>query len=196
MVAGGTRPGDLGGHPADRGLRRAHSDPTSPMPDWHSRPLVQRFQDAGRGLCETYAGEPNLRFHLFAGSAILALAVTAGVARLEGLYLLGTIFLVLLAEALNTALERAVDFTAAGAAHALARQAKDAAAGAVLISVIHAGIAGFWVFLVPDGPGPLFQRIGGFAVRHPMYTTGLIALVSLMAILGMVGGRRSGPRHP
>lgn len=98
------------------------------------------------GLSHAYRTEPHLRFHLF---ALVGALSAARANRLEGwelAYLLLSAVAVIGAELFNTAVERTVDLAADGRRHPLARQAKDVAAGAVLLMAAHALLAGFWLF--------------------------------------------------
>lgn len=69
----------------------------------------------------------------------------------ETAYLGATVASVLLAEAFNTAVERTVDLASDGRRHPLAAQAKEVAAGAVLLAAAHAALAAFLIFVVNRG---------------------------------------------
>jgi len=94
--------------------------------------LVGAFRFAGRGVLDAALLQRNMRLHLVAAVlvAVFASAVPLGLA--EQLALLASIFLVLSAEVLNTAIEAVVDITT-GELNERARVAKDAAAGTVLL---------------------------------------------------------------
>ena len=66
-----------------------------------------------------------------------------------------TIFIVLIAETINTAVEKTVDLVT-GTYHPLAKKAKNIAAGAVLLSAINALIMAFLIL------GPYFVRLNMF----------------------------------
>ena len=107
--------------------------------------LLGAFRFAGRGVLDAALLQRNMRLHLVAAVlvAIFASAVPLGLA--EQLGLLASIFLVLSAEVLNTAIEAVVDLTT-GELNERARVAKDAAAGAVLLLAVGA-VAVFAVVL-------------------------------------------------
>jgi diacylglycerol kinase len=90
--------------------------------------------------------QPNARLHVLAAVLVVALGVWLQVSALEWLALVLAIALVMGAEALNTALEYAVDL-ASPDWHPLARDAKDVAAAAVLICSAGALVVGGLVFL-------------------------------------------------
>lgn len=132
------------------------------------RSIFRRFRDATVGFRDAYREEPNLRFHLFAAGSMLALARALHLSGLPLLYLLGTIASVLAAELVNTAVERAVNLAAGGAYHPLARQAKDVAAGAVLVAAVHAVVAGWYLFVQPHGLGGLLSRVLHYGESQPV----------------------------
>jgi undecaprenol kinase len=100
---------------------------------------------AFNGIISTIKSEPNMRFHIAAAAVIMTLAAFFGFQRWEWVVLLLTISLVISLELLNTAVENAVNL-ATQSIHPLAKLAKDAAAGAVLASVIFAVMIGIILF--------------------------------------------------
>ncbi len=107
--------------------------------------LARSFGHALAGLRYLLATERNFRIEVMAG----ALAVIAGVwlrlERLEWVALCGTIALVLILEAVNTAIEDAVSL-ARPEFDRTARAAKDVSAAAVLIAAILAVVVGLLLF--------------------------------------------------
>lgn len=88
--------------------------------------------------------EANARVHMLAATCVCVLAYWLGVSVQEWLWILTAVFLVFITEALNTALERLAD-AAMPEWHSLVGQAKDIAAGAVLLSSIFAVLVGIIV---------------------------------------------------
>ena len=88
----------------------------------------------------------NAQIHVLIPTVVLVFAVVLRVSANEWVALVLAIALVLALEALNTALEAVVDL-ASPQVHPLAKQAKDTAAGAVLIGAIGAAVAGCIIFL-------------------------------------------------
>lgn len=103
------------------------------------------FGHAWRGL-SVFVAQPNARIHCGAATAVVALGAWHGVSAMEWALLVLAIALVMGAEAINTALEYLVDL-ASPEWHPLARNAKDVAAGAVLICSIGAAVVGALVFV-------------------------------------------------
>jgi len=112
-----------------------------------NRAFIQSLGHAWDGLRALFHYERNFRKHLLVGS----LAVIAGaILRLslnEWLWLVLAIFLVLIAETLNTIVEAVVDLVVGTTYHDLAKRAKDVAAGGVLLAAIFAVIVGALVML-------------------------------------------------
>jgi diacylglycerol kinase (ATP) len=103
------------------------------------------FSHAFDGIIHATRTQPNMRVH-FIIAAIVLLATL--VLRLERPYVIATVafvVLVLSMELMNTAIEAMVDLLTASH-HPLAKTAKDAAAGAVLVSATGAAIGGYLIF--------------------------------------------------
>ena len=108
--------------------------------------FLKGFVYAGRGFWFCLRHERNFRIHLAAAAAVLALAPFFRLTRGEWAALILTLALVIGAEALNTAVEAAVDLCCPGR-NPLAKAAKDAAAAAVLLAALASvgvGVCLFW----------------------------------------------------
>ena len=92
------------------------------------------------------ASQANARLHLVATLLVIVAAVLSRLTLTEWALLMFAIGTVWTAEALNTAIESAVDL-ASPDQHLLAERAKDAAAGGVLLASIFAAVVGLIVFL-------------------------------------------------
>lgn len=148
--------------------------------------VLPRFRDAFRGIYQTYREEPNFRFHCFAATCVLLGAYAVKLEGWETAYLLLTVVSVFLAEMVNTAVERAVDFAADGRLHPLAGQAKEVAAGAVLLTALHAAFAAGLLFVVWRGPLETLQAVLSLAAAKPW----LLLAPAAAGVLGLVGGSR------
>ena len=114
------------------------------------------FRYAFRGITLLFATQANARIHLAAAFTVFAAGLFFQVSRTEWILLALSICLVLMAEALNTALEFLTDLVSPGY-HELAGKAKDTAAGAVLICALGAAGVGIAIFAprllaLLDGP--------------------------------------------
>lgn len=111
----------------------------------HKR-FVMSFYDAGQGIGNTFRNQRNFRIELLLGIIAAAVGFYIHLTGTEWAVLILTISAVLTLEMLNTALESVVDL-ASPDYHPLAKIAKDAAAGAVLLASVAAVIIGVILFL-------------------------------------------------
>lgn len=108
--------------------------------------LRQSFKYAIRGLTHTLLVHQNLRIHLLAGLAAVILGAVFKISNTEWIAILIAIFLVLMAEIINTALEEVINLVKEDH-NARAQIAKDVSAGMVLLATIFAVVVGLMVFL-------------------------------------------------
>lgn len=133
------------------------------------------FVFAGRGIAACVRAERNFRFHLWAGALVLWMAAryypfTAA----EWAVLLLGVALVLALEAVNSAIERAV--AAPDRAHdAFAGQAKDMAAGAVLLGCVGAAAMGVALFWRPAVLGAIWAAW----LAHPLRPLALVCYLTI-----------------
>jgi diacylglycerol kinase (ATP) len=106
---------------------------------------IRSIRDAARGIATLVASQHNARIHAGATGVVLALGIYFGLSRAEWCWIVLAIVIVWTAEGLNTSLELLADFSSPGF-HPLVKQAKDVAAGAVLIAAIGSAVIGFLVF--------------------------------------------------
>jgi undecaprenol kinase len=135
-------------------LTRRHQPPSMPRkPAFKWREFLKSegsrratsFQAAFSGLRRLITSERHFQLHLSAATCAIILAAFLDFSRLEWAILLVTIGLVLVAEGLNSAIERAIDTTTPGF-HPLAKAAKDIAAAAVLIAAIISVVVGLLLY--------------------------------------------------
>ncbi|HSE81153.1 MAG TPA: diacylglycerol kinase [Gaiellaceae bacterium] len=107
--------------------------------------ILQSLNWAFEGVIHVLRSERNMRIHFAVATAVLVLAFSYGVTKLELMALLVAISFVLIAEMVNTAIEKTIDL-AATSFDPLAKTAKDMAAGAVLIASVNAVVIGYLVF--------------------------------------------------
>jgi diacylglycerol kinase len=103
------------------------------------------FRAAFSGLRRLCTSERHFQLHLIAATCAAILAAFLNFSRLEWAILMVTMGLVLVAEGLNSAIERAIDTTTPGF-HPLAKAAKDIAAAAVLIAAVTSVIVGLLLY--------------------------------------------------
>lgn len=107
--------------------------------------LIKSFGYALFGI-RTSLKEQNMRIHLFSAVIVVIAGVLTGISITEWLVLIITIALVIGSEMINTAIEAVVNL-ASPEYHPLAKQAKDVAAGAVLVFAVASVIIGLLIFL-------------------------------------------------
>ena len=103
------------------------------------------FADAFRGILETFRSEWNFKVHVIAACTALAMGLWASLSIQEWFWIFLCIALVFALELVNTAIEAAIDLVSPQY-HPLAKKAKDAAAGAVLVVAFFAFIIGLLIF--------------------------------------------------
>jgi len=104
------------------------------------------FRHAWDGIYHAFTKHPNLRIHVAVAFLATILGVLLGLTSLEFVILLFTIFLVIMAEMINTALESMTNLITLEYRQE-AKIAKDVAAGMVLIAAILSIVVGLAIFL-------------------------------------------------
>lgn len=114
---------------------------------WKNRTLVASMEFAITGIITAFKEERNMRKHMV--SAILASIAGAvfRISAIEWLFLLLVIFLVITFEIINSAIENVVDLASNYHFSMLAKNAKDMAAGAVLVISGYAVLTGLIIFV-------------------------------------------------
>jgi diacylglycerol kinase (ATP) len=141
--------------------------------------VLQSFNWAFEGVIHVLRTERNMRIHFGLATAVLILAFSYGVTKLELMALLIAISFVLIAEMVNTAIEATIDL-ATTSFDPLAKVAKDIAAGAVLIASVNAVVIGYLVFAdrISEPSSRLVERI-----REAPSNLTLIALILIILIV-------------
>ncbi len=108
--------------------------------------MVDSFNHAINGIIDTLRNQRNMKIHLVAAIVVLIAACFCfDISKIEFLIIAITVAIVIAAELINTAIEAAIDMTT-NYYHPLAKIAKNAAAGAVLITAINAIVVGYVIF--------------------------------------------------
>lgn len=107
--------------------------------------MVESFNYAINGIIETVRTQRNMKIHIFAALCMLLACFLFDVSKIEFLILAITITLVLGAEIINTAIEATIDMST-NHYHPLAKIAKNASAGAVLVTAVNALLVGYIIF--------------------------------------------------
>ncbi|WP_422124799.1 diacylglycerol kinase family protein [Planococcus sp. X10-3] len=108
--------------------------------------FLRSFVFAFAGIRTALQSEQNIRFHFTAAAGVIMAGLLTGLSTMEWIMITLTIGGMLAFEMLNSSMERIVDL-ASPDLHPLAKQAKDMAAGAVLVFAIASAIIGLLIFL-------------------------------------------------
>lgn len=109
------------------------------------RSFFKAFGYAWQGIVHAVKTQRNFRFHIAAAVYVTAFSLFYELTRGEYALLMLTFSSVISAELINTAIEAAVDLCSPEK-NKLAKIAKDAAAGAVLVTAVFAVIVGVLLF--------------------------------------------------
>ena len=146
------------------------------------RTIISSFNYAVSGIILSLKTEKNMKIHYLIALSTIFLSLFFDFTRVEFLLLLFAISLVVVAEMINTALERVVDLITEEY-HPLARLVKDIAAGAVLIAAINSIIVGYLLF---------FERLSTYTdllimkiARSEIHLTFVALLVVVLATIGL-----------
>ncbi len=108
--------------------------------------LLAAFRNAANGLLFMIRTQRNARIHLAVGVLVVLAGFLMKISLVEWCIIVLVIGMVIAAEGVNTAIEKSVDL-ASPEYNENARNAKDVAAGAVLLTAIAAVITGLLIFL-------------------------------------------------
>jgi undecaprenol kinase len=108
--------------------------------------FVRSFGFAAQGIATALKTEQNMRVHTFAAVTVVGAGFLTGLKLTEWLIIVILIGGMIALELVNSAFERTIDLVTSEL-HPLAKQAKDMAAGAVLVFAVTSAIIGLLIFL-------------------------------------------------
>lgn len=117
--------------------------------------LISSFNYAVSGIVQALKTEPNMKIHFFIAFLVLFLSLFFNLSRVELMILLLTMAFVIVAEMINTAVEKTIDLITEEY-HPLAKIVKDVAAGAVLVAAVISVVVGYLLFFDRIGHYPLW----------------------------------------
>lgn len=164
-------------HPADdRSKREPHY-----LPVERSR-FLRSFHHAFEGIIYATRTERNMRVHFLIAALVL---VATLVLRLDRYYVVATITLIALVlslELMNTAIESIVDLLTV-AHHPLAKTAKDAAAGAVLVAAVGAALCAYLIFYqgIIGGGARVFAAVRSVPANVALIALAVAAIATIFA---------------
>lgn len=109
-------------------------------------PLYKSFGYAFQGIFHTIRTERNIKIHCTAAILVTIFGIWLQISKTEWMICFILFGLILALELMNTAIEATVDLCTKDR-RPLAKKAKDAAAGAVLIAAIFAAVIGLMIFI-------------------------------------------------
>ncbi len=149
-----------------------------------NRNIGESLTNAINGFKVLIKDETNIRIQICAGFFVLVMAAFMDVSRLEYALLVFVVFLVILCEGINTAIEQAVN-TAVQYYDERARKAKDAASSIPLIAAVLSVIIGVLILYKPEKIWEIIHRILG----SPVYLV-LVVSYAAFSFLFVRGGQR------
>jgi diacylglycerol kinase (ATP) len=111
----------------------------TPLPFYSLNRLVRATRYALSGLASVFKSEPAFKLEVVIFLVLAPAALFSDHTALEKTVMVGSLFLVLLAELINTAIETVID-RISPEIHPLSRRAKDIGAAVVLLSLINAAV--------------------------------------------------------
>jgi len=144
--------------------------------------LRSSFTWAFEGIVFVLRTQRNMQIHVAAGVLVLILALVLGVSRFELLALVIVVALVLVAEMFNTALEAAIDVVVTSY-HPVVKNAKDVAAGAVLIAAL-AAVAVAYLILYGRLSEPGRDLLQGVR-QAPTHVAVIVIVVAVIAVVAL-----------
>lgn len=119
----------------------------NPQKKWKNRDLVASMEFAITGVITAFKEERNMRKHAVSAILVTVAGAIFQITAIEWLFLLLAIFLVITFEIINSAIENVVDLASNYHFSMLAKNAKDMAAGAVLVISGYAVVTGLIIFV-------------------------------------------------
>ncbi len=140
------------------------------------------FNHAFAGIMYAARTQPNMRAHLIIALLVILAAMML---RLERDYIVDLVVLiavVLSLELLNTAIESIVDLLTV-THHPLAKTAKDAAAGAVLIASVASVVVGYLIFYqgIINGGQRVYEAVANVPSNIAFIVLAAVAIVTIFA---------------
>lgn len=140
------------------------------------------FHYAFSGIMYAVRTQPNMRVHLVIAALVLLATLLLRLERIYVIAIVITIVIVLALELMNTAIEAVVDLLTV-AHHPLAKTAKDAAAGAVLVGTVGAAFVGYLAFYqgIQQGGTRVYDAVAQVPANVILIVLALAAIFTLFA---------------
>lgn len=144
--------------------------------------LIDSFNYAINGIIVAVKTERNMKIHYTAAVLVLFISLFFDFSKLEFLFLVFAIVLVIITELINTAIEKTIDMVSPEY-NRLAEISKDMAAGAVLVAALNSLVVAYVLFF--DRLDALGTSIIFRINNSPMHLTVVAILLVLVLTLGL-----------
>lgn len=148
-------------------------------------PFLKSFVYAFKGIAYGILNERNMRFHFCVLIYMFFFLLRYDffvVSRTEAAILLLACALVIAAEYVNTAIERAVNLAAKGEVSENAKRAKDTAAGAVLIAAVFAVVIGLVILFQPSAFSAMYAYFAANIAKLFLLLLSLVVAVAFIFV--------------
>jgi diacylglycerol kinase (ATP) len=159
-------------------------------PPIRPKSIIESFRYAVDGILDVFRTQKHMRFHFVTMVLVLLVALLFDLTKRDILILIFVVSLVLISEMFNTAIEAVVDMVVQSY-HPLAKFAKDAAAGAVLIATTTAVLVGFMLSIgdtaTLGGLNEIRPESAGSFIKVLLTGVILLVMVAISKVLGKRG---------
>lgn len=115
------------------------------MNEWKNKNFFEALKNALNGLKYAIKTQKDLKIQIFIAIIVIIMSILLKISKIEMIIITISIFLVIFAEVMNTAIEKTVDLVTQEY-NEIAKIAKDISAGAVLVLAINSIIIGLYIF--------------------------------------------------
>ncbi|MGE5559238.1 MAG: diacylglycerol kinase [Bacillota bacterium] len=154
------------------------------------RNLIESFNVAIEGLLYALRTQVNLKIHFALAFLVAFLCILFPISPVEKLMLVVAVSTVIVAELMNTAIEKTIDLITEDF-HPLAKIAKNVAAGAVLVSAVAAAVIGYIIF-VDEISNFIHKPFFRITANPPTITLAVLLLVAVLVIAGKSYNKKRG----
>ncbi len=145
-----------------------------------SRNLIESFNYAVAGIIYALKTQRNMKIHFTIAFLVIFISLFFNFSRIELLILFLTVSFVIMAELINTSIEKTIDLITEEY-HPLAKIAKNTAAGGVLVSAINAILVGYLLFF--DRLNPYTNAVLFKIKNSPVHLTFVALILVIIAIV-------------
>lgn len=148
----------------------------------YNRNFIQACNNAVNGIVYCATTQTNIRKQLVLGTIILILSLFYDLTTAEFLCLTFSVFFVIFAEMVNTAIETIVDLLV-DVYHPKAKIAKDVGAGAVVLSATNAIVVAYFLFFKETQLIKISDTIFSKMVASPGHLTFVAIILTVIAVI-------------